>query len=115
MVDHLSPPLFIASMREHRTHRSTTNLHRQSLDDCNHSFEWNPGVLSLRTNPQMTIHSKDQTIMPSPNESQPRMLSGPACCFRTRPQTRTHTPKNRLNWQSITSPKMLDGLPQMYG
>jgi hypothetical protein len=77
MVDHLSPRLFISSLGEDRTHRPTTNLQRQSLDDCNHSFEWSPGVLSLRTNPQLTTRSKVQTIMPSPNESQRVVPSRP--------------------------------------
>src|SRR6266498_4231154 len=77
MVDHLSRPLFLASLREHRTHRPTTNLHRRLLDDFNHSFEWNPGVLSFVTNPQMTNSFEVQTIMPSPNESQ-RVVRAPA-------------------------------------
>jgi hypothetical protein len=70
MVDELSLPLFIASLREDRTHRPTTNLHRRSLDDFNHSFEWSPGVLSFVTNPQMKNPFEVQTIMPSPNGSQ---------------------------------------------
>ena len=53
MLVQLSRPHFIASLREDRTHRPTTNLHRRSLDDFNHSFEWSPGVLSFVTNPQM--------------------------------------------------------------
>src|SRR5450432_700480 len=76
MLAQLSPPLFIASLREDRTPRPTTNLHRRSLDDCNHSFEWRPGVLSFVTNPQMQNPFEVQTIMPSPDGSQ-RVVRAP--------------------------------------
>ncbi len=60
MLAQLLSPLFIACLREDRTHRPTTNLHRRSLDDFNHSFEWSPGVLSFVTNPQMRPRSRSR-------------------------------------------------------
>jgi hypothetical protein len=70
MLEELLSPLFIASLREARTHRPTTNLHRRSLDDFNHSFEWSPGRAFIRNESSDDDPFEVQTIMPSPNESQ---------------------------------------------
>jgi hypothetical protein len=40
MVDKLMKLLVELVLGKEGTHRPTTNVHRQSLDDYNHTFEW---------------------------------------------------------------------------
>ena len=40
MVDKVAPELVELVLGKEGTHRSTTNVHRRSRDDYNHTFEW---------------------------------------------------------------------------